>query len=388
VIPLRGKVSWFGGPDDYGVAPDEPLAFIYEVSDQPLLFLSEQPPDTTGLARRLDPAKSYLAMRWDYDETPREMLLNEVALVRAIKTGKEYIAAPADWGPGIEDRIADISPGLMDALGIETDDECEIIFPYRENAAMSEPVKARVIDLSHWDPADDYSRVADDGILGVIYKATQGTSNRDDTYVEQQRDAKAAGLLWGAYHFADGSDVDQQIANFLTFADPDPDELFCLDWEDNPAGTKMSVAQVKQWVEGVEDALGRPGQCVIYGGNTIKESLGSKVDPWFGSRRLWLCQYGSTPVVQASWKTYWLWQFTDGEYGPSPHSIDGVGPCDINSYKGNDDQLTAEWADGTAEPAPAPGPGMASVHLNVTTSGEIAVSVAINGEVIYGDGEV
>jgi lysozyme len=388
MIQLRGKVSWFGGPDDFGVDPDEELAFIYEVSDQPSLFLDEQPPDTNGLARRLDPEQFYLAMRWDYAATPREMLLKEVALVRAIKTGKSCIALPADWGPGIEDRIADISPGLMDALGIETDDEVEIIFPYQEAAAVSESIQAKVIDLSHWDPADDYGRVSDDGIVGVIYKATQGTSYRDDTYVSQQKAAKAAGLLWGAYHFADGSDVDQQIANFLTFADPDPDELFCLDWEDNPGGSKMSVAQVKQWVEGVEGALERPGQCVIYAGNTAKEALGSKVDPWFGSRRLWLCQYSSTPVVQASWKTYWLWQFTDGVSGPSPHSVDGVGPCDINSYQGNDDQLAAEWADGTAEPAPAPGPGMANVHLNINTSGEVAVSIAINGEVIYGDGEV
>jgi lysozyme len=253
---------------------------------------------------------------------------------------------------------------------------------------MSEPVKPKVVDLSHWDPADDYGRVADDGILGVIYKATQGTGYIDDTYVSQQKAAKASGLLWGAYHFADGSDVTQQVANFMGFACPDPDELFCLDWEDNPGGTKMSVSQVKQWVEQVEDALKRPNQCVIYAGNTAKEALGSKVDPWFGSRRLWLCQYGSTPVVQASWKTYWLWQFTDGVYGPSPHSVDGIGPCDINSYKGSDDQLKAEWADGTAEPSPGPEPGMASVHVNVNTSGEVAVSIAINGEVIYGDGEV
>jgi len=132
---LRGKVSWFGGPDDVGVASDEGLAFIYEVSDAPHLFLSEQPPATTGLARRLDPETFYIAMRWDYDETPREMLLEEVALVRSIKTGIAMTAVfPADWGPGIEDRIADISPGLMDALGIETDDEVEIIFPYQGEA--------------------------------------------------------------------------------------------------------------------------------------------------------------------------------------------------------------------------------------------------------------
>jgi lysozyme len=250
---------------------------------------------------------------------------------------------------------------------------------------MSEPINPKVIDLSHWDPADDYGRVADDGIVGVIYKATQGQSYIDPTYVDQQRAAKAAGLKWGCYHFADGSDVDGQVANFMGFASPDPDELFALDWEDNPGGTKMTVSQVKDWVNQVESALNRPGECVIYGGNTIKEALGNKVDPWFGSRRLWLCQYGSTPVVQASWKTYWCWQFTDGVYGPTPHSIDGVGPCDINSYQGSDDQLAAEWSDGTVEPAPPPEPSdMATVHLNLQTSGEVEISIAINGEVIYG----
>jgi lysozyme len=250
---------------------------------------------------------------------------------------------------------------------------------------MSEPINAMVVDLSHWDPAKDYNAVKQDGIVGCIYKATQGTGYRDDTYVQQQKAAKAAGLRSGAYHFADGSNVDGQVKNFMEFACPDPDELFCLDWEDNPGGTKMTASQVKEWVTKVEDALGRPGQCVIYAGNTAKEALGNKVDPWFGSRRLWLCQYGSTPVVQASWQTYWLWQFTDGVYGPSPHSVDGIGPCDINSYDGDAETLIDEWADGTVEPAPQPEPSdMASVHFNVQTSGEVEVSVAINGEVVYG----
>src|SRR4029077_18275672 len=120
---------------------------------------------------------------------------------------------------------------------------------------MSEPINALVVDLSHWDPADDYDKVKADGIVACIYKATQGQSNRDDTYVEQQQAAKAAGLCWGAYHFADGSNVDGQVANFMGYACPDPDELFALDWEDN-GGNKMTASQVKEWVNKVEDALG------------------------------------------------------------------------------------------------------------------------------------
>src|SRR5262245_13874303 len=108
---LTGKCSHFGGPDDMGVSPSEGLAFIYDVSDAPDLFLSYQPEGTTGLARRLNPEVYYIATRWNYDEHPREMLLNEVALVRSPKTGKAFEAAPADWGPHVDTgRVADISP--------------------------------------------------------------------------------------------------------------------------------------------------------------------------------------------------------------------------------------------------------------------------------------
>jgi hypothetical protein len=49
-------------------------------------------------------------------------------------TGVEMKAIPADWGPHEStDRIADLSPSLMEDLGLETDDEVEIIFPYMEN---------------------------------------------------------------------------------------------------------------------------------------------------------------------------------------------------------------------------------------------------------------
>lgn len=234
-----------------------------------------------------------------------------------------------------------------------------------------------VIDLSHWDPAHDYEAVKADGIVGVIYKATEGTSYTDDTYVSQQHAAKAAGLKWGSYHFADGSSTQGQVDNFLRFAAPDPDELFCLDWEDNPSGNGcMSVDDAMEWITKVETALGRPGQCVIYSGNTAKELLDGK-NEFFGARRLWLCQYTSgTPTWQESWDNYWLFQFTDGVYGPSPHSVDGVGPCDINSYdQGGADQLIAEWATGRAdEPVPVP-PTLEGVTVLVAAPPGIVVKV-------------
>jgi hypothetical protein len=130
-VRFEGKCSWFGGPDDSGVASDEGLAFIYDVDAAPHLFLDEQPEDTTGLARRLDPDIYYVACRWDYDVTPKDMLATtQRALVTAKKTGRQMLAWPADWGPHEDTgRAADISPGLMEALDIVTDDEIEVIYP-------------------------------------------------------------------------------------------------------------------------------------------------------------------------------------------------------------------------------------------------------------------
>jgi N-acetylmuramoyl-L-alanine amidase len=128
----KGKCSWFGGPQDEGVSEDEGLAFIYAYEQAPHLFLKEQPPGTSGLARRLDPAVPYVACRWDYAITPKEMLADKdnFALVRAGKW--RILAWPADWGPHeTTDRIADLSPGLLDTLDIETDDEVEVIYPVR-----------------------------------------------------------------------------------------------------------------------------------------------------------------------------------------------------------------------------------------------------------------
>jgi hypothetical protein len=133
-----GKCSNFGGPNDDGVSESEGLAFIDDIEQMPQLFLPYQPEGTTGLARRLNPFIHYLACRWDYDVTSREMLRSEVALVRNVKTGMALTAFPADWGPHEEKtggRVADLSPQLMDDLKLQTDDEVEIIFPYLEEIA-------------------------------------------------------------------------------------------------------------------------------------------------------------------------------------------------------------------------------------------------------------
>jgi N-acetylmuramoyl-L-alanine amidase len=134
VTTAVGTCSYFGGPADTGVAYDENLAFIYEIDEESqFLFL---PINTgTGLARQLNPEVRYCAMRWNYDEHPKETLLYKKVLVRNVKTGASTTCTPADWGPHEEKtgRLIDLSPAMMDILGLETDDLVECTFPFEEN---------------------------------------------------------------------------------------------------------------------------------------------------------------------------------------------------------------------------------------------------------------
>ena len=131
-IEITGKMSHFGGPDDHGVGPNEDLAFLDQddVAANPDLFLPAQPPGTTGAARRLNPKAMYLACRWNYAQTPKAFLKRPTTRVKVSANGKTIEARPADWGPNSRTgRIADLSPGLEEALGLDTDDECTVEIP-------------------------------------------------------------------------------------------------------------------------------------------------------------------------------------------------------------------------------------------------------------------
>lgn len=122
---FTGKCSWFGGPHDTGVGPHEGLALVHSARQLPDLFL---PDNGLGLARRLDPDKFFLAMRWDYRVYPASWLLQHTVTVSA--HGRSFDAQPVDWGPNVRTgRIADLSPGLLKALGIDTDGLVTITIP-------------------------------------------------------------------------------------------------------------------------------------------------------------------------------------------------------------------------------------------------------------------
>jgi len=215
-------------------------------------------------------------------------------------------------------------------------------------------VNPLVLDLSHHNVVRSFVEIKKAGIVGVILKSTQGIGYVDKTFTARRKEAIAAGLLVGAYHFGDAGSVSRQVINFLKTVDYEANgkrTLLCLDYEPNTtSGGTMSLSQAKEFLKQVFERTGqRP---VLYSGSLIKEKLGKTKDEFLALHRLWVAQYGPKAVVPITWDNYWLWQFTDGRYGPLPHLIPGIagkkkedkaGPCDINSYPGTAEQLAKEW---------------------------------------------
>src|SRR5437773_11293998 len=74
-----------------------------------------------------------------------------------------------------------------------------------------------VVNLSHYDMMrPDFVAMKSEGILGVIHEATYPRFEVDSKYLERQQAAKRAGLLWGAYHYANASDPIRQADHFLS----------------------------------------------------------------------------------------------------------------------------------------------------------------------------
>jgi lysozyme len=207
-----------------------------------------------------------------------------------------------------------------------------------------------VIDLSHHNATVDFQAVQASGILGILHKATQGTGYTDPTYATRQPAATAAGLFWGAYHFGVAGDGAAQADYFLGVVKPGPQHLLVLDFEQNGQGGSMSLDDARAFVTRVQGATGRwPG---LYSGSYVKQLLGSAQDPVLANCWFWLAQYGTSAVVPANWPTWTMWQYTDGDAGPQPHSVPGVGNCDRDQFNGDESRLRALWNVG-----PAPGSG-------------------------------
>jgi len=115
---MRGKCSWFGGPDDTGMSETETLSLY---------------PDRRG--RDLNPDMFYCALRIRWDavdgistDALKEFFRDKIKVVVRNPANERGIGCwIVDWGPARSTgRMIDLSPGAMRELGLQTDDDVEI----------------------------------------------------------------------------------------------------------------------------------------------------------------------------------------------------------------------------------------------------------------------
>jgi lysozyme len=189
-----------------------------------------------------------------------------------------------------------------------------------------------VVDLSHWNAVTSFDALVQAGIAGVILKATEGSTYVDPAYSGRVAQARAAGLLVGAYHYLAPGNQDRAATFFLQTAQPIPGMLLAVDHED--AGVMLD--DLKVFLVTVQMRSGiRP---VLYSGGLIKSQLGTGTDTILATFRLWLAEYttGAPTWPTAVWPEWWLWQYSD------TGKISGVsGNVDLNAYSGA--SIALEW---------------------------------------------
>jgi lysozyme len=198
-----------------------------------------------------------------------------------------------------------------------------------------------IVDLSHHNGNVDLAAAQAAGIVGVIHKATQGTSFVDPMYQINREKAQQVGLLWGAYHFGVGADGVEQADYFLQIVQPGAQDLLVLDFEANPQGPSMNLEEARAFVTHISQSSGRfPG---LYAGAYLKELLGTHSDPLLAQCWFWLSQFGPTAVVPPNWPAWTMWQYTDGALGPPPYDVPGIGRCDRDKFNGDLNRLKKLW---------------------------------------------
>ncbi len=229
-----------------------------------------------------------------------------------------------------------------------------------------------VVKLSHYDMMrPDFVTMKNDGIVGIIHEATYPSLQRDAKYFDRQQAATRSGLLWGAYHYANGSDPIRQADHFLSvvsnaWAQVDPATrpngvLLVLDFEKNghyPGGT-MRLDQAIAFVQRIHERTGKyPG---IYSGEyhltrtVSSQRFGALQTRALANCWLWLANYSNQPRATSPWNEWNMWQYCgDGRCklprSSYPKSIANIAKAERNSFNGSRDALESFWKERAWQP--------------------------------------
>lgn len=169
------------------------------------------------------------------------------------------------------------------------------------------------------------------GLRWMYVKATEGATFKDRTHRARVRQARAAGLPVGAYHFArpEGRDAVAEARFFLANIELRAGDMVpMLDLEDTGDLTLHQLtAWTGDWVRTVTRELrrkGLDGKPVIYTPFNLEKGFGCL---------LWVARYSDDfrpPVIPTPWRRAAIWQHSNGRFGPVKN-VPGIGRVDVNA---------------------------------------------------------
>jgi len=234
------------------------------------------------------------------------------------------------------------------------------------------------IDISHHNGSVDFGTAAAH-VLGVIMKATEGSTYVDDKYKANRAAAEAVGLPVCTYHFLKHGNIADQMEHYLNTVRPEDGERIVIDYED-AACTIVDLIQAVSWWQtygGVE--------ITVYGANKltvdVNNGIANDVSNIFtlASTSLWIARYSTTEPEIASdmWMGYSAWQYSQSG------SVPGLsGDVDLNMFNGSQENCL-KWfgpSSGAVPQPPEPEESVVEVNIDITVPPGVTVKVVLNGD--------
>jgi lysozyme len=205
----------------------------------------------------------------------------------------------------------------------------------------------RIIDIYAGDTRHpDFVAIRNSGVTAFIYKATDPLYTfNSDLYMQRRRDAKAAGLLWGSYHFGRAGDGEAQANTYLDAIQPADDEIVCLDFEkaENRPDTVMALNQAIRFVQTAQARLGKPP--FLYGGNYLRERLHGDGSSPLTVCPLWFADYRDNPQpeIPSVFSRWTIWQWAGDVAQALPHGVPTIDQVDRDTFNGTEAELRQIW---------------------------------------------
>lgn len=188
------------------------------------------------------------------------------------------------------------------------------------------------VDIAHYDANINFRALRKAGVVGVMLKATEGTTYTDPTYSKRYKDALtefAPSRVW-SYHMLTGEDAEAQMNHYLQVT-MGHGKTRMLDWELITATQDIAV-KAFHYLEAKQSA-----SPMIYSFDV--QMWSSQQTGHFTQCPCMVARLGIQPKSRFD-----LWQYAFGENGNGV--IPGVqGSHDVSVYKTGDAHDLGAWFD-------------------------------------------